>query len=168
MIMQTVKVLLAGVCLLIVSSAFAQKKTKDNLNGKIYKVTVTESKKGKSGKPSPDQLEFRSGKVKCSTIADQFGFGLIKYEMTVDSAYVSEGDTEETLYIEIEGIAKDKEEQEVKIVATVDGYGIEGYMELIDKKGKVKKHYDFVGAEKGPKKAPKDKKKKDDAGESGE
>jgi hypothetical protein len=165
MITQKVKVLLAGVCLLIVSAAFAQKKTKDNLSGKIYTVTVTESKKGKSGKPAKDEIRFRNGKVESTTVIDNMGFGNVKYELTVDSAYVSEGDTEETPYIEFEAIAKDKDDQEVKIVATVDGFGIEGYMELIDKKGKVKKHYDFVGAEKG-KKPTKSKKKKGDAEES--
>ncbi len=168
MITQNVKVLLAGVCLLIVSTAFAQKKTKDNLNGKIYAVTVTESKKGKSGKPSKDEIRFRNGKIESTTVIDNLGFGSVKYELTVDSAYVSDGDTEETPYIEVEAIAKDKNDQEVKIVATVDGFGIEGYMELIDKKGKVKKHYDFVGAEKGKKKAPKTKKKKGEEEESGE
>jgi len=165
--MRNLKVLLAAAGLLIGSAAFAQKKGKDNLSNKIYNVTVTESKKGKSGKPAKDELEFRSGKLKSNTVMDAFGFGQIKYELMTDSVYTEEGS--ETVYIVFEATAKDKEENEVKVSGTIDGYGIEGYMELIDKKGKVKKHFDFVGGEKGPKKAPKDsKKKKEEEGEGDE
>jgi hypothetical protein len=42
-------------------------------------------------------------------------------------------------------------EETVKVVGTVDGYGIEGSIEL-SKKGKLKRHFDFVGSQKDGKK----------------
>lgn len=158
--MQKLNVLTVMICLLFASTAFAQKrKEKDNLNNKVYTVTMTEAKKGgKSGKPIKDELEFRSSKVKSKTVMDQFGFGQIKYELEKDSTYTMEAGDSETTYIEFVAEAKDKDENTVKMTGTVDGYGIEGSVELIDKKDKVKKHFDFVGAEKGPKHAPKTKK----------
>lgn len=148
------------------TALMAQKKDRDALNNKVYKVTMTEAKKGgKSGKPASDEIEFRSGKVKCKTLADPFGFGQIKYELTVDSSYTDGGS--ETLYFEFSAEATDKEGQVIKMTGTIDGYGIEGALEMLDKKGKVKKHYDYVGGEKGAKK-PSKKKKGDGEEDSGE
>ncbi|TND02860.1 MAG: hypothetical protein FD123_4007 [Bacteroidetes bacterium] len=152
-------------CFLLTTTGLMAQKTKDALNNKTFKVTMTEAKKGKSGKPAQDEIEFRSGKVKCKTLTDPFGFGQIKYELTIDSVYTYEGT--ETIYIEFEATANDKEGQEVKMTGIIDGYGIEGSLELLDKKGKVKKHYDYVGGEKGGKK-PKSNKKKEGEEESGE
>ncbi|MGL5890400.1 MAG: hypothetical protein ACRC3B_10970, partial [Bacteroidia bacterium] len=67
----------------------------------------------------------------------------------VDSVYKDEG--EEVLYVEFEGSATNKLDETVEVKGTIDGYGIEGSAE-VSKKGKVKKHYDFVGSEKEGKK----------------
>lgn len=141
--------LAAGAVIFVTAAAFIGKE-KDSVEGKMFKVTATENKKGKSGKPIQDVIEFRNGKLKSKVVQDEFGFGQLKYELTVDSTYKDED--EDVMYVEFEATAKDKEEQELKVTGTIDGAGCEGSMELTDKKGKVKKHFDFVGSQKDKKK----------------
>jgi hypothetical protein len=122
----------------------------ETIEGKAYKVTMTESKKGgKSGKPEQDVLGIKNGKLRSKLLGREMGADAISIELTVDSVYRDDG--YEILYVEFEGTATNKLEETVEVKGTIDGYGIEGSAEL-SKKGKVKRHFDFVGSEKEGKK----------------
>lgn len=117
----------------------------ESIEGKNYKVTMTETKKNKSGKPMEDVVSFKSGKFRSKLLGKEMGVDAITVELTVDSIYKDGG--EEVLYIEFEGSSTNKLDETVEIKGTIDGYGIEGSAEL-SKKGKLKRHFDFVGSEK--------------------
>ena len=120
------------------------------IEGKAYKVTMTEAKKGgKSGKPEQDVLSIKNGKLRSKLLGREMGADAISIELTVDSVYREDG--YEILYVEFEGSATNKLEETVEVKGTIDGYGIEGSAE-VSKKGKVKRHFDFVGSEKEGKK----------------
>ncbi|MCU0434547.1 MAG: hypothetical protein MUC87_13925 [Bacteroidia bacterium] len=122
----------------------------ETIEGKAYKVTMTEAKKGgKSGKPEADVVSIKNGKFRSKLIGRDMGADAINIELTVDSVYKDEG--EEVIYVEFEGTATNKLDETVEVKGTIDGYGIEGSAE-VSKKGKVKRHYDFVGSEKEGKK----------------
>ncbi|MCA6364241.1 MAG: hypothetical protein IM638_14480 [Bacteroidetes bacterium] len=122
----------------------------ETIEGKAYKVTMTEAKKGgKSGQPEQDVLSIKNGKLRSKLLGREMGADAISIELTVDSVYRDDG--YEILYVEFEGTATNKLEETVEVKGTIDGYGIEGSAEL-SKKGKVKRHYDFVGSEKEGKK----------------
>ena len=122
----------------------------ETIEGKAYKVTMTEAKKGgKSGKPEQDVVSIKNGKLRSKIIGRDMGADAISIELTVDSVYKDEG--EEVLYVEFEGSLTNKLDETVEVKGTIDGYGIEGSAE-VSKKGKVKKHIDFVGSEKEGKK----------------
>jgi hypothetical protein len=122
----------------------------ESIEGKAYKVTMTEAKKtGKSGKPEQDVVSIKNGKLRSKLLGREMGADAISIELTVDSVYRDDG--YEILYVEFEGTATNKLEETVEVKGTIDGYGIEGSAE-VSKKGKVKRHYDFVGSEKEGKK----------------
>jgi hypothetical protein len=147
-------VMISAVALLLCSFAFKGKDS-TSLEGKLYKVTTTEVKKGKSGKPDQDEISFKGGKFKSKTAKVEMGADAIPIELNVDSVYVQEGSDDnediDMIYVEFEGEFTNKMEETVKVVGTVDGYGIEGSIEL-SKKGKLKRHFDFVGSQKDGKK----------------
>lgn len=146
------KSLLAGGLIFLLSASFVLKGDTSSIEGKLYIVTITESKKsGKSGTPVPkEEITFKSGKFKNKYFSKNAGADAIPIELVVDSAYTAEGDEEETIYIEFEGQMTNKLDETVKVTGTIDGYGIEGNLE-ISKKDKVKKHWDFVGSMKDKK-----------------
>ncbi len=120
-----------------------------SLEGKVYKVTMTSVKKGKSGAPSQEEITFKGGKFKCKLIGNEMGADAIPVEFVVDSMF-NEND-EDLPYVEFEGEYVNKMEELVKVTGTVDGYGIEGNV-VLSKKEKEKRRYDFVGSLKEKKK----------------
>lgn len=145
------KSLLAGGMVLLFTASFVLKGDTSALEGKTYNITITEQKKsGKSGTPEKETVTFKSSKFRCKFFDKNAGAAAIPFELTVDSAYTAEGDESETIYVEFEGQMTNKLDETVKVVGTVDGYGIEGNVE-ISKKEKVKKHWDFVGSMKDKK-----------------
>lgn len=138
----------------VLSTAFINKKgkAKDSLDGKSFTLSVTESKKGKPGKPTEDALDFGKGEMKFKTVTTDMEVKL-KYEITKDSTF-TEAD-EEMVYAEFQASEKKKDESEVKVNGKVNGEKIEGSIEWLDKKGKVKKHFDFTGDLKTKKKKKK-------------
>ncbi len=122
-----------------------------NIEDKKYKITISEAKKGgKSGPSDTDVLTFKSGKFRTGFFKKFAGADAIPIELDKDSTYIDEGGTEEMLYIEFSGEMTNKQDETVKVTGTIDGFGIEGNVEL-SKKEKVKKHWDFVGTEKDKK-----------------
>lgn len=143
--------LLVGGTIFLLTASFVLKGDTSTIEGKTYKVTITEAKKsGKSGPGSPDDVSFKSSKFRSKFFGKNAGADAIPIELTVDSAYTAEGDEEETIYVEFEGQLTNKLEETVRVTGTVEGYGVEGSVE-ISKKDKVKKHWDFVGTMKDKK-----------------
>lgn len=114
-----------------------------SLEGKVYKVTMTSVKKGKSGAPEQEEITFKGGKFKCKLIDKEMGAPAIPVEFEVDSVF-TEND-EDLPYVEFVGEFVNKLEELVKVTGTVDGYGIEGNV-VLSKKDKEKRRYDFVGS----------------------
>ena len=149
--MTRIPTLLLGGALFFLTASFVLKGDTSSLEGKTYKVTITEAKKGgKTGAPEQEEVSFKGGKFKCKFFGKNAGAESIGIELTVDSTYTAEGDADETMYVEFEGTMTNKLEETVKVTGTCDGYGIEGNVEL-SKKEKVKKHWDFVGSQKDKK-----------------
>ncbi|HTL81831.1 MAG TPA: hypothetical protein VL651_09020, partial [Bacteroidia bacterium] len=122
-----------------------------SIEGKEYKITITEAKKGgKTGAGETDVCEFKSSKFKCKFFGKNAGADQIPIDLDKDSTYSDAGSDEQTLYVEFSGEMQNKLEEVVKVVGTIDGTGIEGSVE-ISKKEKVKKHWDFVGMQKDKK-----------------
>ena len=146
------KSLLIGGLIFLLTASFVLKGDTSSIEGKLYIVTITEAKKsGKSGTPVPkEEVTFKSSKFRSKYFGKNAGAEMIPIELVVDSAYTAEGDEEETIYVEFEGQLTNKLDETVKVTGTIDGYGIEGNVE-ISKKDKVKKHWDFVGSMKDKK-----------------
>jgi hypothetical protein len=150
-IMKRTASLLSGVIILFLTASFVLKGDTSNMEGKVYKITITEQKSGKSGKAEQADCSFKSSKFKCKFFGQNAGAEEIPIDLDKDSTYSEEGSDVELMYVEFSGERTNKLEEVVKVTGTVDGYGIEGSVEL-SKKGKVKKHWDFVGTQKDKKK----------------
>ncbi|HEU4716928.1 MAG TPA: hypothetical protein VFU15_03815 [Bacteroidia bacterium] len=148
--MKSLKTLAAGGFLFVLTASFVLTGDTSSIEGKVYKVSISEAKKGKSGPNSDDDVSFKSGKFKCKFFGKNAGADAIAIELTTDSTY-SDDSGEDMLYVEFEGEMTNKLEENVKVTGTIDGYGIEGNVEL-SKKGKVKHHWDYVGSLKEKKK----------------
>lgn len=149
--MKRIPTLLTGATLFLLTASFVLKGDTSSIEGKQYKITITEAKKGgKSGSPETEEVSFKSSKFRCKFFGKNAGADAIPIDLTVDSTYTSDGDDNETLYVEFEGQMSNKLEETVKVTGTIDGMGIEGSVE-ISKKEKVKKHWDFVGGQKDKK-----------------
>ncbi len=149
--MKRTTTLIASGLVFILASSFIFKGDTSNIENIQYKITISESKKGKTGKSENDVATFKGGKFRTGFFKKNAGAEAIPIELTKDSAYTDEGGTEEMLYIEFEGEMTNKMDETVKVSGSIDGYGIEGSVE-ISKKEKLKKHWDFVGTEKDKKK----------------
>ena len=150
--MKPATTLLTGALVFILSASFVlDGKDTSNLEKKVYKITITESKKGKSGKPEEDEAKFSSGKFQTGFFKKNAGAGAIPIELDKDSTYTEEGSDDELIYAEFSGEITNNQKETVKLSGTVDGYGIEGNVEIVAKE-KVKKHWDFVGTQKDKKK----------------
>jgi hypothetical protein len=116
----------------------------ESVEGRLYRVTMSETKNGKTKDPIDGELTFKSGKLRSKILREELGADAIAIELTTDSVYKS--DDEQVDYIVFEGEMTNKDDETVKVKGTIDGYGIEGFVEL-SKGGKVKRHFDFVGFE---------------------
>jgi hypothetical protein len=121
------------------------------IENKNYKVTITDSKKaGKAGEV--DEVLIKGGKFRCKFFGKNAGTDAIPIEVTIDSVYTDPEDpsADPTLYVEFEGSMTNKLEEDIRVEGIIDGVGIEGFVE-ISKKGKVKKHWDYVGRQRDKK-----------------
>jgi len=143
--------LLSSAFIFLLTASFVLKGDTSSMEGKVYKITITEQKNGKSGKAEQSDCSFKSSKFKCKFFGQNAGTEEIPIDLDKDSTYTEEGSDVELIYAEFSGERTNKLEETVKVTGTVDGYGIEGSVEL-SKKGKVKKHWDFVGTQKDKKK----------------
>lgn len=149
--MTRTKTLLLGGTIFFLAASFVLKGDTSSVEGKVYKITITEAKKGgKTGSPANDEASFKGSKFRSKFFGKNAGADAIPIELMVDSVFSNDDGTEELLYVEFEGNMTNKLEEHVKLTGTIDGYGIEGSVE-ISKKEKVKKHYDFVGGQKDKK-----------------
>jgi hypothetical protein len=148
--MNRFKTILLGGSIFLFTASFVLRGDTSTIEGKEYKITITESKKGKSGAGETDVCEFKSSKFKCKFFGKNAGADQIPIDLDKDSTYSDAGSDEQTLYVEFSGEMQNKLEEVVKVVGTIDGTGIEGSVE-ISKKEKVKKHWDFVGMQKDKK-----------------
>lgn len=149
---RTTTLFVSGLLLLLTASFVLDGDDTSNIENKKYKLTITEAKKGgKSGAAEQDEAEVKGSKFRCKFFKQNAGAEAIPIELGKDSTYTEEGGEEVLMYVEFEGSMTNKLEEDIKVSGTIDGYGIEGFVE-ISKKGKVKKHWDFVGMEKTKKK----------------
>lgn len=148
--MNRITTILLGGFVFFFTASFVLRGDTSNIEGKTYKITITEAKKGgKSGPGETDEVTFKSSKFKCKFFQKNAGAELIPIDLDKDSTY-SDGGDEQTMYVEFSGEMQNKLEEVVKVTGTIDGTGIEGSVEL-SKKEKVKKHWDFVGMQKDKK-----------------
>ncbi len=145
--MKRIATMLAGGMLLIIATAaFVWKSDEpEGLDGRTFKVTITETKKGKAGKPEEGEISFKSGKMRSKWFGTEMGAEVVKYELVVDSMYTEDG--EDIPYIEFQAEITNKLEEVVKFSGTLDGYSLQGTAELF-KKDKLKRHVDFIGGQK--------------------
>ena len=135
---------LITICLLIASTSetLAQKKVKQPkyLENKIFIIGMNETGK----KDIPDELTFRSFKLKSNFMTTKFGFQPGAYTFEVDSSDA------ENPYFSFEATSTLGKE-EVKYTGTITADEIEGTAS-ISKGGKIKKEFNFAGTLKNPKK----------------
>jgi hypothetical protein len=142
----------------ITAISFAQKEEIDPLKKRKFNVSLNEIKDGVPQKKLlPDLIEFKNGKLFSDFLSDKFQYKWIKYRIEKDSIYTDSTDTE-VRFLAIEATATDEGNQTVMMSFTILEWDIEGTIK-ITKNDKLKKHFEFVGREKGGK--PKKKKKKD-------
>lgn len=136
---------------------YAQKE-QDPLNKRIFNISLNEIKDGQPTKKLlPDKIEFKGGKLFSDFVFDKYQFKWIKYRIEKDSIYTDSTDTE-VRFFQIEATATDEGNQTIMMSFTILEWDIEGSIK-ITKNDKLKKHFEFVGREKGGK--PKKKKKGD-------
>lgn len=151
--MKSVKTLLLGASLMVLSlittaeKASAQKKSPDKiLANKTYTVElVLQGKKG-PGDAMADEISFKSDKITCKTMKDEYEVNPTPYTVTVDSA-ATDG-----VEISFESEGKNNSDETLKWEGTIKGEAIEGTAVVTNKKGKVKAEITFTGTLKGKKK----------------
>jgi hypothetical protein len=148
---RTSTLIVSGIIFLLTASFVLDGDDTSNIENKVYKITITESKKGKSGAAEQDEITIKGSKFRSKFFKQNAGAEAVPVELGKDSTYMEEGSDVALMYVEFEGTMTNKLEEDIHVSGTIDGYGIEGSFE-ISKKGKVKKHWDFVGMEKSKKK----------------
>ncbi|HET6989724.1 MAG TPA: hypothetical protein VFJ43_00295 [Bacteroidia bacterium] len=149
---RTATLIASAITFILATSFIFKGDDTSSIEGKQYKISIMEAKKGgKSGTAEEDVCSFKGSKFHCKFFGKNAGADAIPIDLDKDSTYVDEAGNEEMLYVEFSGEMSNKLEETVKVSGTIDGYGIEGNVEL-SKKGKLKKHWDFVGTEKDKKK----------------
>ncbi len=133
-------------------NAIKKGEPKDTLDKRKFTVTMTEIKDGGPPKKGvEDELEFKAGKGMFSTfLFDKLEYKWIKYEITKDSTYTDEDQTENH-YTEAEVSTTDANDQTMVMKIYLDNYDISGEIK-ITKKDKLKKKFEFIGKEKATKK----------------
>lgn len=131
-------------------------KEKDPLNKRVFNLSLNEVKDGQPQKKLlQDKLEFKGGKLFSDFMFDKYQYKWIKYRIEKDSIYTDSTDTE-VRFLAIEATATDESNQTVMMSFNILEWDIEGTIK-ITKNDKLKKHFEFVGREKGGK-PKKDKK----------
>lgn len=133
-------------------NAFAQKKVKPPVEGRIYSLTLTEEKESKKKAPEPvkDEISFIVNTKFKSTFMMNAGFPQPDYTFEVDSS-----STPVTIKWSVE--AKNDANGRFSWEGTITDDAIEGTA-VIRKKGKIEHTYNFTGTwknKKKPKPAPK-------------
>jgi hypothetical protein len=151
--MRTLKYGKLTIAVLTLTAFLAFKGEKDKLHKRFFTIDISEPKKPKT---TPDELQFKDGKVWCGdVISEKLDLKLIRYELVKDSTYMDE-DTE-VEYIEVLATTEMEKGESFEFKCVIDNYQIEGGMRHM-KNGKDKKTWSFTGKEKV--KPEKDKKKK--------
>jgi hypothetical protein len=135
--------------LLVCAAAFAQKKVKPPVEGRIYAITMTEQDK-KKAEPFKDEFSFIVNAKFKSTYMLGAGFQQSDYEYEVDSTT-----TPVTIKFTVE--AKNESQERFSWEGTITDDKTEGTA-IIRKKGKIEHTYTFTGTwknKKKPKPAPK-------------
>lgn len=149
---------IAVIALSFLSFTLLLPEEKDFLHKRIFNITHVEIKDGVPQKKTvTDKIEFKNGKMYSNFLGEKFDFKWIKYRINKDSIFTDSTDTE-VRYLEVEATATDENNQTVMMNFNVLEWDIEGVLK-ITKNDKLKKHFDFIGREKGGK-PKKDKKKK--------
>lgn len=118
----------------------AQAPKKLPLDGKKFTAEIIEG--GKKKPLDPDDLTFVSGKFKSALFAD-IGWEFTKaakYEITKDST-TADGIK---IYSWVADLINEQEEK-LSWSGSIKDEGIEGTIELVNKKGQTKKNYTFTG-----------------------
>jgi hypothetical protein len=142
------KTILLSAALMIGSFAFAQKKQKSPIDGRIYAVTHTEQGKKKT-EPIKDDISFMNGKFKSGHLMNM-GFTMTDYDYEVDS-------TASPVTIKFTVEAKNDSQERFSWEGTITDDKVEGTA-IMRKKGEIKHTYNFSGNwknKKKPKPAPK-------------
>lgn len=136
------------------------KKEQDPLHKRIFNVSLTETKNNiVAKKPIADKFYFKNGKFFSDFLFGKFGYKYINYRINKDSIYTDSTDTEVRL-LEVEAVVTNDDDETIFVSFTTSEWDIDGLIK-ITKHDKLKRHYDFVGREKGGK--PKKIKKKKNA-----
>lgn len=115
----------------------AQAPVKGPLDNKKYTAEITEE--GKKKPLDPDDLTFQAGKFKSSVFSD-WGFKPAKYQITEVDSLSTPG---VKIYSFIVEQVNDSEEK-LSWSGSIKGDDMDGTIELIGKKGQVKKKYSFT------------------------
>lgn len=136
------------VCLLMFSnSASAQKKAPDKLlANKTYTVELVEQGGKKAAEPEPDEINFKTDKFTSKMMKTEEQFAPSTYTASLDSANL------ESKVITFETEGKNPGGEILKWTGTITGEDVEGTAVWTNKKGKVKREYNFTGTLKGKKK----------------
>ena len=121
------------------NQALAQKKKEKLLDGKTYIITLTEEVSKKPTKPLPDEITFKSDKLKSKTMDDKYKFNAGSFTATVDSSNAEEP------IITFDAELKGETDDILTWHGTISGEEIEGSA-IWNKKGKTKKSYSFSGS----------------------
>jgi len=151
--MKTLTIGKVAVLILTLTAFLAFKGEKDKLHKRNFTIDLSEPKKPKT---TPDELQFKDGKIWCGDIVSlKLDLKLIRYELVKDSTYMDE--ETEVEYIEVLATTEMEKGESFEFKCVIDNYEIEGGMRHL-KNGKDKKTWSFTGKEKV--KVEKDKKKK--------
>lgn len=151
--MKTLTIGKLAVITLTLTAFLAFKGEKDKLHKRNFTVELSEPKKPKT---TPDEFQFKDGKVWCGdVVSEKLALKLIRYELVKDSTYMDE--ETEVEYIEVLATTELEKGESFEFKCVIDNYQIEGGMRHM-KNGKDKKTWSFIGKEKV--KPEKDKKKK--------
>lgn len=149
--LSSIKSVVLGLSLLIITNSFAQKvKLEKNkfLEGKKYDVKFTEKKATGLSKPLPSLIIIKAGQVQCDLMEEKLTAPSMPYKVTLDTTYTEdEAEVHKVSFIS----AYTEEKTSYKWEATVIDYEIEGTFIML-KSGVEKKRFEFAGEEKTKKK----------------
>lgn len=135
-------------------------KEQDSLHKRTFNISLSETKNDiVAKKVIADKIYFKNGKLFSDFLFNKFGYKYISYRINKDSIFTDFTETEVRL-LEVEAAVTNEKDETIIINFVTSEWDIEGKIK-ITKHDKLKRHYDFVGREKGgkPKKEKKKKKK---------